>query len=138
MKTPKMNVDLKSNLSSLFIFQMVVSPYEWKIPERDVNNKQNDIKTQYWFALRNMQGIFSIINLLLKNSKGMHSCPPFWGKGGDTKSHLSVSLSILLTASMCICHNKFNLGHNFWMIRDSAFIFHMHITTKLSKYTMIF
>ena len=46
------------------------------------NNKQNDIKTQYWFALRNMQGIFSIINLLLKNSKGI-IVPRFGGKGGN-------------------------------------------------------
>ena len=46
------------------------------------NKQLNDIKTQYWFALRNMQGIFSIINLLLKNSKGI-IVPRFGGKGGN-------------------------------------------------------
>ena len=50
-------------------------------------------------------------------------CPSLLRKRGDIGFHSSVRLSV----SPSVCHKNFNLSHNFWTIKDRAFIFHMYI-----------
>ena len=49
-------------------------------------------------------------------------CPPLSRKRGDIKSHSSVRLSVRLSVRPSVCHENFNLGHNFCTFTGRALI----------------
>ena len=57
--------------------------------------------------------------------------PPEWNGGGILfLSCLSVTVSVCLSVFLWLCGSvakNFNLGYNFWTVRDKDFVFGMHV-----------
>ena len=54
----------------------------------------------------------------------------------DLSYHTIISDLVTLTLKFDLLFKNFNLGHNFWTMRDKAFIFHMCIPCDKTFHTI--